>query len=136
MKSIKKINLIRRISHITALGISPCDVNALFNIERRLNRWYVAECNGEVYRDEDTNKTYRVILCHRRGEVLSNYPCRDIETAALRKLDVIMSNYPHLVSYIQGDPRGANLYICEKSKITKERPIDNYYTNGVCVYNR
>jgi hypothetical protein len=136
MKSYKQIDLINRIAMLSALGINAPDVHALFNIEKRLNRWFTAECNGEVYRDEETDKTYRVIMCHRRGDVLSNSPCRDIETAALRKLDAIMSNYPHLVSYIQGDPRGANLYICEKSKITKERPIDNYYTDGVCVYNR
>jgi len=62
MKSYKQIDLINRIAMLSALGINASDIQAMFNIEKRLNRWFTAECNGEVYRDEETDKTYRVIM--------------------------------------------------------------------------
>ena len=58
----------------------------------------------------------------------------DRESGALRRLAVIMSRYPTLKSYVQGDPRGASLYILRPVDIREGAEIDSYYSNGIAVY--
>tara|TARA_R110000868_G_scaffold207722_1_gene456707 strand:+ start:1744 stop:2277 length:534 start_codon:yes stop_codon:yes gene_type:complete len=42
--------------------------------------------------------------------------------------DAIMS------AYIQGDPRGAALYILRPGDVPAGQPVDSYYSRGICVY--
>jgi hypothetical protein len=57
----------------------------------------------------------------------------DRERGALKRLAAIMKGYPDLVPYVQGDPRGAPLYICSKAYIGNQ-PIESMYNGGVAVY--
>lgn len=97
------------ITTLTREGISYDDAFKLRRIAMTLHRWHELECgidNGSVERDEITGKTYRynAMTCKR-------YPTADRETGAIKRLAKIMDRYPDLRSYIQGDPRGASLYI-------------------------
>lgn len=136
MKPTKAIRTARLMQTLNRLGFTIEESLGLFKIERTLHRWHERECNGEIDRDEKTNKVYGVFECHRRGHTRTSLPIRDMETAALRKLARIMESKPALLSYVQTDPRGAALYILESKKIKSGCTIDECYSNGICVYNR
>ena len=59
----------------------------------------------------------------------------DRETGALKRLNKIMAQYPALGSYVQGDPRGASLYIVRHADVPEfgSNP-DSYYSRGVAVH--
>lgn len=70
----------------------------------QLHRWHELACGtetGGVERDEATGETYwyNAVSGHR-------YPTPDRETGARKRLAKIMSRYPTLRAYVQGDPRG------------------------------
>lgn len=132
----KAIRTARLMQTLNRLGFTIEESLDLFKIERNLHRWHERECNGEIDRDETTGKVYGVFECHRRGPTRTRLPIRDLETAALRKLAGIMASKPALISYVQTDPRGAALYICEAKDIKPGHSIDECYSNGLCVYNR
>lgn len=56
----------------------------------------------------------------------------DRERGALKRLATIMARYPALASYVQGDPRGASLYILDRA--TTPQPYDQFYSRGVAVH--
>lgn len=58
----------------------------------------------------------------------------DRERAAERRLDRIMSRYPTLSAYLQGDPRGCALYILRPGDVPEGAPAESYYSRGVAVY--
>ena len=136
MKPTKVMITANKIATLNRYGFNTAEAFDLFKIERRLHRWHERECNGEIDRDEETGKVYGVFECHRRGPTRTRLPIPDLETAALRKLDLIMSTRPHLVSFVQTDPRGAALYIIEKERLDPTISIDCQYNRGYCVYNR
>jgi hypothetical protein len=39
-----------------------------------------------------------------------------------------------LTAYIQGDPRGAALYILRPGDVPEGESADAYYSRGICVY--
>lgn len=122
---------------LNRLGFTIEESLDLFKIERTLHRWHERECNGEIDRDQKTGKVYGVYLCHRRGNhIRTKLPLRDLESSTLRKLAGIMKNHPGLTSYVQGDPRGAALYILEAKDLQVGKDIGSYYSKGLCVYNR
>ena len=55
----------------------------------------------------------------------------DRETAAHKRLAAIMARYPNLAAYVQGDPRGAALFILDRA--TTPQPYDEYYSRGIAV---
>ena len=58
-----------------------------------------------------------------------------METGALKRLDAIMARYPHLKAYVQGDPRGAALYIwTPRNAAVYGDDIDANYSRGIAVY--
>jgi hypothetical protein len=138
MKQTKAQKLQLKLKTLENLGFTSAESFELFAIERRLNSWFTRECNGEIYRDEKTNKPYKLIDCLRRGTVRDRFPIRDLETAALKKLEQIMSPHrPSLFYYVQPDPRGVCLYIIEKAKCPPYPfSLDAYYDRGVSIYNR
>jgi len=112
-------------------GISYQDATALRRISMTLHRWHELECgidNGCVERDETTGKTYWLnsMTGHR-------FPTPDRETGAIKRLKAIMSRYPTLGYYIQGDPRGAALYILRPGDVPAGCDADAYYSRGVVV---
>lgn len=120
------------ITRLQKLGISMEDCLALRRIAMTLHRWHELECgvdNGAVERDEKTlNCFWYNSLTGKRT------PTADRETGALKRLQAIMKDYPDLVPYVQGDPRGVALYILRASDIPAGRDLDSCYAHGVAVH--
>lgn len=122
------------IARLTQLGINYYDAEALRRISLQLHSWFERECgadNGCIERDEETGKTYWL-----NAATMRRFPVPDRETGARKRLNTLMQAYKRrLAAYIQGDPRGASLYILRKGKdLRKGEDIDSIYTRGVAVY--
>lgn len=59
----------------------------------------------------------------------------DREAGALKRLAVIMSRYPSLTSYVQGDPRGCALYILRPGDVPAGCDVGAYYSRGLAVHS-
>lgn len=117
---------------LTRAGIAGADAFALRRVAMQLHRWHELECgidNGGVERDETTGKTYWYNAYTGRRS-----PTRDMETGALKRLARIMARYPALQPYVQGDPRGAALYILRPGDVPTGADVDAYYNRGLAVY--
>lgn len=57
----------------------------------------------------------------------------DREAGALKRLAAIMARYPSLASYVQGDPRGAALYILRPGDVPEGADAGAFYSRGVVV---
>lgn len=115
----------RMVNSLLNAGIKYDDIAPLRRIAMTLHRWHELECGtetGSICRDETTGKPYWLDANSGR-----HYPAADRETGALKRLSAIMARYPDLAAYVQGDPRGAALYI--GAGLT-----DSDYTRGVAVY--
>ena len=113
-------------------GIAPDDAIALRRIAMTLHRWHELECgteNGAIERDETTGKTNWISAVSGR-----RWSTPDRETGALKRLAKIMARYPALTSYVQGDPRGASLYILRVGDVPTGGDINAYYSRGLAVY--
>lgn len=121
--------MLRRLERV---GISRAHAEMLRRIAMTLHRWHELECGtdyGCVERDETTHKTYWLNAVSGR-----RYPTPDRETGALKRLNAIMAKYSELRPYIQGDPRGASLYILRAGDVPEGASDDAYYSRGVAVY--
>ena len=103
------------------------DAWALRRIAMQLHRWTKLECGVE--RDEDTGK-----VTWYSSYTGSRSPYPDRETGALKRLAAVMARYPTLRAYVQGDPRGAALYILRPDDVPEGADIDAYYSRGIAVY--
>ena len=113
------------------LGISREDAEALRRISMTLRRWFARECGtdgGCIERDEQTNKTYWLSSVSGR-----RHPISDLETGARKRLAAIMSKYPTLTPYVQGDPRGCALYILRPQDLLSGHAIDSIYNRGIAI---
>ena len=126
-------NYSRLVDHLTTLGLSVDEVDALLRIERALQRWGERECgdgsNWVIERDETTGKPYSVY--HDEGKA-SRYPIADRETGAKKRADKIAAAHG-LTAYHQGDCRGCNLYIIGPKDIPEGETVDSCYTRGIAV---
>ena len=132
------------IAQIISTGIAYDDAKALRRISMTLRRWHEMECgtgNGQmtysVERDgnEPDSKPYiRVQGPTRNGYTDYRYPVADRETGARKRLAAIMSRYPDLTPYVQGDPRGCALYILRPNDVPAGKDADAYYSRGIPVY--
>lgn len=118
-------------------GFTDRDAHALRRIAMTLHRWHEAECGNEnggaIERDETTGKpywTFDVGLSGKRGR----YAIPDRERGAEKRLAAIMARYPALSSYIQGDCRGASLYILRPGDVPEGERAESYYSRGIAVY--
>lgn len=119
------------IATLERAGISYADAVQLRRISMTLHRWHELECGtdtGAVERDEQTGKTYWL-----NAHTGKRWPCADRETGALKRLAKIMANYPTLTHYVQGDPRGAALYILRPGDVPEGQDADAYYNRGIVV---
>lgn len=123
------------IAALERVGISYEDATALRRISMTLRRWFEMECgtdSGAIERDEKTDKpywTYDAGNNGKRGRTL----IADREKGALARLATIMARYPTLGHYIQGDPRGASLYILRPGDIPAGQSADSCYSRGIVV---
>lgn len=134
----------RQETALLVLGFTLEEAAALRRISMTLRRWHELECgtgDGCIERDEATGKTYWLNAMTGR-----RYPVADRETGAKKRLAAIMAacnerrwQYPRdvptdLTAYIQGDPRGAALYILRPGDVPEGKDADAYYSRGLCVY--
>jgi hypothetical protein len=106
-----------------------------------LHRWHEAECGDSndygswtIERNEITNKPFMVFHTYRPAGIVTRYATPDRETGALKRLAAIMSRYPSLHSYVQGDPRGCALYVLRPGDVPDGKEPEAYYSRGIAVY--
>jgi len=89
---------------------------------------------GEFVHD-DNGKPY--LERHIHTENKPRYePLADRETGALKRLNRIMAKYPALGSYVQGDPRGASVYVVDYATVPQfNHSPDTCYSQGVAVHS-
>lgn len=114
-------------------GFTPAEFQALRRISMTLRRWFEAECNGDIQRDEYSGIAYRHYNRGGRDSFLT-VRVNDREKGAEKRLAAIMANHPGQTSYIQGDPRGASLYILRADQVKPGESVDSVYTRGICIY--
>jgi hypothetical protein len=113
-------------------GITPDDADKLRRISMTLHRWHELECGtdrGAIERDETTGRPYWL-----NPMTGLRSPVADRETGARKRLASIMTRYPALSAYVQGDPRGAALYIIRPGDVPDGADVDAYYSRGIAVY--
>lgn len=121
-----------RLPRLTAIGVSLSDAEELRRIAMQLHRWHELACGdnfGCIERDETTGKAYW--LSSRTGK---RSPIADKEAGAQKRLAAVMKRYPHLSAYVQGDPRGAALYILRPGDVPQGEDVYAYYSRGIAVY--
>jgi len=120
------------LSCLTRAGIAHDDAMALRRISMTLHNWHEKECGFEyscLERDEVTGKPFWV-----NSRTMRRSPIADLERGALKRLNTIMAKYPNLSTYVQGDPRGAALYILRPGDVPEGEDVDSYYSRGLPVY--
>ena len=130
------------IDHLQRAGITRTHAESLRRVSMTLHRWHELECgNGDsdrtfsVERDEKTGKPFKRVG-YRSGSKWKEiiFPTPDRERGALKRLDAIMSRYPTLTTYVQGDPRGVALYIIRQGDIPEGHSLESCYNYGLAVY--
>jgi len=120
------------IPQLISLGFTNDDAKALRRIAMQLHRWHELECGvdgGGVERDQETGRCYWYSSYTGRRT-----PTADRETGALKRLAALMSRYAPLAYYVQGDPRGAAVYVLRPGDVPEGKEVDSYYSRGVAVY--
>ncbi len=129
---------------LVGLGISHDDAVSLRRISMTLRRWFEFECGtGEgqttysIERDGDEPDSppyMRIQYPTATKYVDSRHRIADRETGARKRLAKIMAKYPTLTAYVQGDPRGASLYILRPGDVPAGESAEAYYSRGFAVY--
>lgn len=118
---------------LSRLGIDYETANQLRRISMTLHSWFEGECGtgtGCIERDETTGQTY-----WHNATTGKRWKIADRETGAKKRLQATMAKLPGLVPYIQGDCRGASLYILRDGVDVKPgEDIDSIYSRGTAVY--
>ncbi len=138
-------------------GIDREDAWALRRISMTLHRWHELECGDDngwasvciargykavdmsapdkrqfIY-DEEKGRPYLEMHPNNGGRTrYDRIP--DRERGAQKRLASIMARYPTLTAYVQGDPRGAALYILRPGDIPAGASVDSCYSRGIAVY--
>ena len=131
----------RQMDVLMGLGFTRDECDKLRRISMTLRRWHELECGingGCIERDEETGRAMW------RNEYSGKaWPIADRERGALKRLAAIVAarnaSLPKMglapvSTYIQGDPRGAALYILRPGDVPKGADVDGYYSRGICVY--
>ena len=89
-------------------GFTFEEMETLRKASNTLHRWSERECNEDIERRED-GKVYLTV--HPMSGKPWSYPIRDMETAATKRINAILSNHPGWAWYYQADPRGCSVYL-------------------------
>lgn len=125
------------LSCLERAGISQEDAFSLRRISMTLHRWHELECgddSGCIERGENGEGTPFMVRWNSYTGKRMQWAIPDREKGALRRLNAIMARYPALTSYVQGDPRGAALYIIRPGDVPEGKDVDAYYSRGLAVY--
>ena len=145
--------LIRQQAVLMSLGFTMDEAEKLRRISMTLRRWHEMECginDGCIERDGDNSDDvpyWRNSITGRR------YRIADRETGAKKRLAAIIerrnsfgdvtehenggctiTKREPVTAYIQGDPRGAALYIIRPADVPEGQSADGFYNRGICVY--
>ena len=121
---------------LVALGFTPEQAEALRRISMTLHRWHEKECgigSGCITRDEEGTPHWQSFWTGRHARIA------DKERGALKRLAALVaarngdSSLLGVSAYVQGDPRGAALYIICQGDVTEGQDVDVYYSRGVAV---
>lgn len=126
----------RMYSALQNAGVDYSDAVSLRRISMTLNNWFELECGtdaGHIERDEKTEKPFFISYNQYTGKQYRR-AIPDRERGAMICLNSIMTKYPQLSAYVQGDPRGAALYIIRPGDIPEGKKVDAYYSNGIALY--
>jgi hypothetical protein len=135
---------------LQAAGIERDDAWALRRIAMTLHRWHELECGDGndhaswtiargrkvkgVFEYDDAGKPYLETHYH-QGDAKARYtPVPDRERGAQKRLGKIMARYPGFTAYVQGDPRGAALYILRPGDVPEGADVSSCYNRGVAVF--
>lgn len=140
MTKHERENRHRTYNALQALGFTFDECEKLRRISMTLHRWHELECGNSnnwaswaIERDEETDIPY--LVTHHYNQ---NKPTRrrvaDRETGAKKRLAAILESKPGISAYIQGDPRGAALYILRPGDIPEGAEPMSHYHRGICVY--
>lgn len=129
---------------VERLGFTSWEFHKLRRISMTLHRWHEHECNGNIQREGDDGegkpRWYR--LNHSfldPHDPRASYRIPDRERGALKRLGKIIADRNKrprdcvIHSYVQGDPRGAALYLVTAEQLRGDS-IDSCYNRGVAVY--
>jgi hypothetical protein len=133
------------VARLVRLGISGTDAEALRRVAMTLRNWFEMECgtdrNGASVSIEreggtDDGKPFQRVQYNSGGRwVDRQYPIADREKGARKRLADTMKRYPELTAYVQGDCRGASVYILRNGQDIKPGDdINAIYSRGVAVY--
>lgn len=138
---------------LTRIGVTVEDAVALRRIAMTLHRWHELECgdsnkyaswciargnklrdvNGKAnFHHDDNGKPY--LERHPYNGMVAYTPVPDRERGAQKRLGKIMARYPGFTAYVQGDPRGAALYILRPGDVPKGADVSSCYNRGVAVF--
>jgi hypothetical protein len=139
---------------LLSLGFTRAEAEQLRRISMTLQRWFELECGtgeGQVSRsierdgeNGDGKPFLRIQYPTSHGYVDRRSPVADRETGARKRLENIIrtrngrdraiGGLGEVSAYIQGDPRGAALYILRPGDVPADKSADSYYTRGICIY--
>lgn len=155
-KEIERI--VRQEQVLVSLGFTTEEAYKLRRISMTLQRWFEHECGNSndygswaIERDDNGDGPPFMVHHHYRHgqgkDTVTRTPIADRETGAKKRLQYIIhcrncritagSNGEEpaaISSYIQGDPRGAALYIIRPGDVPAGANVDSYYSRGICVY--
>ena len=130
---------------LISLGFTALESDKLRKISMTLQRWHELECGidgGCVERDEAGKPFWRSEYSGKLS------PIADREKGAKKRLGHIIGmrntrewaflGWPmsqvEIKPYIQGDPRGAALYLIRPDDVPEGENVESYYSRGICVY--
>ncbi len=113
---------------LSGSGFTQEEVDSLLRCSRVLSTWAEHECNGEIQRDEVTDKPYWYSTYS--GEKIGR--TADREAGALRRAKALCDRHG-VTLYHQGDPRGCALYVIRPGDVPDGEDVGAYYTRGIAV---
>lgn len=126
------------------VGFTEEEANALRRISMTLHRWHEHCCNGNIQREGPRGDGKPRWYYGQSSDPKHSYPIADRERGALRRLAKILDarnkrfGVEHTEKpvrfYVQGDPRGAALYILRHDDVPAGGSFDAYYSRGIAVY--
>ena len=145
MSESKLIRAHKLFTKLEVMGFTLQEIEKLLRIQNTLRKWFLLECNGVVYRDENTDKPFFRVGCpmNKNEYAAKPKPARDLEkqaTDALEKMITAHHNrnavFPDdggVTVHIQSDPRGCSLYAYNVSQLKGADITAVYSSIGVAV---
>lgn len=124
----------RQERRLMAVGFSRTEADSIRRISRTLSVWGEHECNGDIQRDETTDRPRRVF--DRADGSTWGFVVPDRERGAIARLEIILAAHTGWTWHYQTDPRGAAVYLIAPDDAQRGRDFieSNYSTYGICVY--